>query len=192
DFQKELAKTGDFGLAAGIIIERELGKMGDVALTSADKIAQVNAKVDNIKVKVGNELAAAFSELETTISDIKKLLDKDIDEGTVGGAIGWFFSNVSFRIPRTIIQFLDKQLEFFNKLLNGGKQPLKETTDELKSGRAELDKWMSTYSEITYEVAEIKSQIEALVLENEEGNLSLEAYHKNLRDIERLEKILAG
>src|SRR5690606_4270302 len=61
-----------------------------------------------------------------------------------------------------------------------------------KSGRAELDKWMSTYSEITYEVAEIKSQIEALVLENEKGNLSLEAYHKNLEEIKRLEKLLAG
>ena len=56
ELQDEVKKTGDFAKATGNIVRRELQKMGDVALTTADKFAQMNAEIENIKVGVGDAL----------------------------------------------------------------------------------------------------------------------------------------
>jgi hypothetical protein len=54
--QQEIKKVGDFGVAAGNLIEDALGKMGDVALTAEQQFAQVRTAVDNLKVDIGNKL----------------------------------------------------------------------------------------------------------------------------------------
>ncbi len=60
ELQSELQKTGDFGLAAGNIIQRELGKAGDVALTTAQRTAQLNAEIENQQKLLGEKLTPAY------------------------------------------------------------------------------------------------------------------------------------
>lgn len=57
ELQEEIKKTGDFATAAGNIIERELGGMGDVADTTATKIARVTASWENFKTSLGKAIA---------------------------------------------------------------------------------------------------------------------------------------
>lgn len=72
ELQAEIKKTGDFGAAAGNIIERELAKAGDVATTSAQKMASWGATIDNIKVTVGTELNKALNALAPLVDKLMK------------------------------------------------------------------------------------------------------------------------
>lgn len=54
ELQNEIAKVGDFGTAAGNIIKRELGSMGDVADTAATSIAQISTAFAELKTQVGD------------------------------------------------------------------------------------------------------------------------------------------
>ena len=63
ELQAEIKKTGDFGKAAGNIIEREIGKAGDVMATSAETSAAFAASVDNMKIAVGNLINQAIDPL---------------------------------------------------------------------------------------------------------------------------------
>jgi len=53
DLRNEIEKTGDFMSAVGAITERELGKMGEVILTDAQKMQQLQASAEQAKVKFG-------------------------------------------------------------------------------------------------------------------------------------------
>lgn len=63
ELQTEFAKTGDFGKATANIISREMKNMGDVIDTSATKLAQLNAQLENQKVEIGNQLTPIWSGL---------------------------------------------------------------------------------------------------------------------------------
>jgi hypothetical protein len=51
--QEEVKKVGDFGLAAGNIIERELGNMGDVSKTTAQEVQTLAAMWEDVKKEIG-------------------------------------------------------------------------------------------------------------------------------------------
>jgi len=53
ELQDEVRKVGDFGIAAGNIIERELTNMGDVADTTATKIGRISAAWKNLQAEAG-------------------------------------------------------------------------------------------------------------------------------------------
>lgn len=59
ELQQEVKKTGDFGIAAGNIIKRELGGMGDVADTTASQIAKIGAAWNNLKTQMGGWLISS-------------------------------------------------------------------------------------------------------------------------------------
>jgi len=52
ELQNEVAKTGDFAEAAGVIIRRELTSMGDVADTTAVKVASIGTAFKNLKAGI--------------------------------------------------------------------------------------------------------------------------------------------
>ena len=60
----ELVGVGEVAKAVGDIVQDELAKMGNVALTTADRLAQLNAKWDNMKVVVGEGIVDVFSSFE--------------------------------------------------------------------------------------------------------------------------------
>lgn len=78
ELQKEIKKTGDFGEAAGNIIERELGKAGDVADTTAINMAQLATSTENLKVAIGKILAEESGPFITFLTNISKALEEDI------------------------------------------------------------------------------------------------------------------
>ncbi len=85
ELQKEIAKVGDFGIASGNIIQRELGSMGDVADTTATSIAQLATAWSDLKLAAGDFLINSglkefFQDLTTYM---KVLQDSDIP------LIGW-------------------------------------------------------------------------------------------------------
>lgn len=54
ELQEEIKKVGDFGAAAGNIVERELGKMGNVAETTGAKYDRMAASWTNFTISLGN------------------------------------------------------------------------------------------------------------------------------------------
>lgn len=56
ELQEEVKKTGDFGVAAANIIERSMGKMGDVVVTNKQKAQALGAAWTNIKTELGERL----------------------------------------------------------------------------------------------------------------------------------------
>ena len=70
--QEEVKKVGDFGQAAGNIIAEELGKAGDVAETTAQKIARQRAEIENLKLEIGRELIPVYVKL---LESTKNLID---------------------------------------------------------------------------------------------------------------------
>ena len=52
----EIKKTGDFQTAVGNVIEEKLKSMGDVSMTTADKMAQFATRIANIKEMVGQKI----------------------------------------------------------------------------------------------------------------------------------------
>jgi len=52
----EIKKTGDFQTAVGNVIEEKLRSMGEVSMTTADKMAQFATKIANIKELVGQKI----------------------------------------------------------------------------------------------------------------------------------------
>ena len=61
--QDEVKKVGDFGLAAGNIIEREIGKMGDVVMTNAQRVDALKASWQNVKIQLSEKLAPVFTKM---------------------------------------------------------------------------------------------------------------------------------
>jgi hypothetical protein len=85
ELQKEIAKVGDFGVAAGNIIQRELTAMGDVTDTAATSISQLATAWKELKTQVGefvlkSGLKEFFQDLTTYM---KVLQDPDVP------LIGW-------------------------------------------------------------------------------------------------------
>lgn len=79
ELQDEMKKTGDFGAAAGNIIQRELEKAGDVALTTAQKTAQLNAQLENQKAILGQQLVPVYHEFLTVASGVIEYLSQLFD-----------------------------------------------------------------------------------------------------------------
>ncbi|MDR1096970.1 MAG: hypothetical protein LBL57_02440, partial [Tannerella sp.] len=70
--QEQVKKTGDFTTAAIQIVNEELEKQGDLALTSADRGTQAAVKWQNNQLKVGNALLGLknlFSQLSSASAD---------------------------------------------------------------------------------------------------------------------------
>lgn len=60
----EVERTGDFGRAAGKIIQEELAKAGEIIETSATKTAQLNTEMENLKATLGKSINPALNELK--------------------------------------------------------------------------------------------------------------------------------
>lgn len=70
--QDEVKKTGDFGAAAGKIIQEELGKAGNVATTAAQKIAAQRVELENTQKEIGDKLVPAYLTINGLILDFIK------------------------------------------------------------------------------------------------------------------------
>lgn len=74
ELQKEIERTGDFATAASVIVQRGLAEMGDVADTTATKIASISTALTNLKTGIGTKITESpiFQGLTTWINNIGK------------------------------------------------------------------------------------------------------------------------
>lgn len=80
----ETADVGDIASAVGVIIDRELAKQGNLALTTADKIDQMAVRWNNVKIGTGKALIAAldyFGKTKEGIEDVDALLKARLFRG---------------------------------------------------------------------------------------------------------------
>ena len=87
EIQKEIKRTGDFMVAVGNITRRELESMGEVILTDAQKMQQLRASAQNLKVTFGElvlkglaPLINAANILASGLNNTKKSLTDEQDE----------------------------------------------------------------------------------------------------------------
>lgn len=76
ELQDEIKRTGDFGEAAANIIERSLAQTGDVADTTAIRIAQLNTVLENTKVLIGEGLISAAEGSASALTPLLNILEK--------------------------------------------------------------------------------------------------------------------
>lgn len=76
--QEEIKKTGDFGQAAANIIEKSLSETGDVADTTAVKMAQLSTATENLKTALGALVAENAKPVITFLTNISTALEQDI------------------------------------------------------------------------------------------------------------------
>jgi hypothetical protein len=136
ELQAEMKKTGDFGLAAGNIIEREIAKAGDVADTTATKTARWGASMKNIQVTIGSGINKVLNMLAPAIDASFGFLVKmmPIVQKHLVAAINYFidlynesmlfragvqFIGVAFKNTWAFIKFFFVQL--FDNLKNSAK-----------------------------------------------------------------------
>ena len=78
ELQDEMKKTGDFAAAAGNIIKRELGAAGDVADTSATRLAKLTTSVNNLKLAFGELALKAAPALDILTDAVDEMANLDL------------------------------------------------------------------------------------------------------------------
>ena len=200
----ELVDTPAYARGVAEIIGEELVRMGDVALTTADRIAQLNTKWDHLKIIVGEDLVAGFGNLEMITSRFYGWLVL-ISEWTG-------FSDISNDLIKTISYIVTEAGREYTRLNNDlnklfgydtskpkGKEDKKKVNEnmegsiqDLAARVAEQNKLAVANKKVTGTAGEIVEQIKKLKEANEDANIPLYQYHANLRAIERLQKLLTG
>lgn len=133
--QAEIKKTGDFGQAAGNIIQEELAKAGDVATTSAQKIEGLTTAWTNLQTEVGKKLLT--SDFTTGVTEFLNYISTSL-------SIGEFFKP----------QDLDIYQSTLTATLFGVKRA---NEDAMKSGE-DLD---SVISRMTFKMVDAKAELKA-------------------------------
>jgi len=79
ELQKEVKLVGDFGLAVGNIIERQMAKGGDSTETTAQKTARLNAEMKNLQTQIGQQLIPTYNKLIASTNQLLKGTSAYID-----------------------------------------------------------------------------------------------------------------
>lgn len=177
ELQDEFKKTGDFGKAAANIISREMKGMGDVIETTADKMAQLNAEVENQKVQIGKDLQPIW------LGTLKTL-------GWIIGAVnsmGQAFKDTvapTVRYTEALNDLLIKQKQYGNILMTtyGNQKKLSAlimTTYNYKPDTTYADDILKNYYEE-------KNQIDAIKSKLKDKTLSLEAQNVLQKELNSL------
>jgi len=101
--QEEMEKTGNISTAVGNVIQKELTAMGDVADTTATKMASIKTAIENIKTGIGMKITESsfFQGLTNWINNIGKFAQ------IPGMSIVQAIYGATFK-PKEINQILDE------------------------------------------------------------------------------------
>lgn len=126
ELQAEIKKTGDFGQAAGNIIEREMKTAGDVTETSAENVQQLKAAWQDTVAVFGQAVAPIIVPVLETITDwLRRQADIIRDE-----TIPWYE-----KLARTSFFWADQMLMKLERIEEAQKRNAR--VDE--SGRVRID-----------------------------------------------------
>lgn len=171
ELQTEFAKTGDFGKATANIIEREMQKAGGVIDTTADKVAQLNARLENQKAEIGKQLLPIWSGLLTIL----------------GGGLS-VFSAMGQELKKLVTP-----QKYYNELLSKATQEQMKYVRMLENTYTSFSK-LSKFITTTYKtqsadsIGKVKEKIDELVKAQDGLVYGSKEYLKNQKEIEKLEK----
>jgi len=126
ELQEETKRLGDFGAAAGAIIAREIEKAGDVADTSATKIASLNTIWQNMKERIGTAiiesglLEKALIKIEGVLIDIISLFDQEMADSLKSKEELLKEANDEMERMKQIQGFINDKQDKINKMLKLG------------------------------------------------------------------------
>lgn len=132
DLKEEIAKVGDFGIAASNIIEREMGKMSKDIDTTAESTAKLNASWENYMTTLGTSTTGIVN---TVIKSLNGLLNAvtETDKATQkAGKLG--FNRAAFSELDEVAQKYIK----FNDLVNLNAVEFANNTDNVKELQSAL------------------------------------------------------
>lgn len=131
----EAANVGDIAAIIGEIAQEELAKMGDQADTTADKIEQISAAFENMKVVIGTELIGEIDNLTEDFSGLTEQLERlfETDSAEVWSKalrFGLRSLTTGFRVAGAVIErtllIVNGVKDGIEELFNMAKQDLEE------------------------------------------------------------------
>ena len=169
ELQTEFAKTGDFGKATANIISREMEKMGAVG-AAATKMAQLNAQMENQKAEIGKQLQPVWGGL-------LRVIGFTVNSFTLMGQELKRLVNPSRSIGEIISDLTLKHQEYARML------------EKTYISQVKLSSFIiSTYKQQKDTIGKVREKIDELVIAQDGLVFGSEAYLKNIKEIERLEK----
>lgn len=188
ELQKEVAKVGDFGEAAGNIIQRELGKAGDVILTSAQRTEQLRSAWSNLMVELGKgtkpidkgkEGFTALINLLTENREAANKLNKATKEE--GNTINWF--------TKLIIRW-GTAIEGWGKKKKEQLAAIENSTENIEEEEEEIKKEIITITKLKEKLDGLKKEKAELNIQDEKGIQNKQIEIQQLeRQIKRLEEL---
>ena len=174
--QEEVKKVGDFGLAAGNIIAEELGKAGDVALTSAQQIAAFNSELENTKKEIGEELIP---------------LQLEWNKAVLGGVkgfkeLGSFLSNFTWRPIALTAENFDKLEKAMGRTLSTQEKATIRANGFNEEQRALIETQATAESRFKQALVVMRQMTEGYVSLEEESNKRSDALDNEKKKVEEL------
>lgn len=179
--QNEFSRTGDFAKAVGNIVESELTKMGKTSLTTADRIAQINAKFDNMKVTIGEGIIDVFSSFERLASNTYGWLSK------IASLPQGLLSKFGIDISDEALGITERKKDTSGLPPVGSMERL---AYEVRKQNEESKKTKEIWTSQGKTVQEIEERIKQLLEFQKSLTVGSAEHLKNLKEIEKLEGLL--
>ena len=158
--QDEVKRVGDFGAAAGNIIQRELTAMGDVTDTAATSISQLATAWKELKTQVGEFV------LKSGLTDLLNALTKDFVEVNDPFEKWRGLDKATAEARKTEVL---EQIEYFKKLGDAGKASYNFYTEALEvlngiinKTTPPIEKQVETIASLNAQLAEEKAWLEQI------------------------------
>lgn len=193
EIQAEVAKTGDFAKAVNNIIEKSLKTMGNEGITTAERMQQVSASIENLKTNMGQAIIAGGT-LGNTLAAITRYIGRGgLSEVKLASNDMWQSINEGSLTT-------EKRLKAIDEALKGNRKELQRNIDiaEKKVGKDQFEAfrksgaWENTGSTKQFFTAAALNEklIEELQKERIRvvNKIELEATKKSLNERFQLEK----
>jgi len=185
EIQDETKKLGDFSLAVGAIMERELAKSGKQVMTTTDAYAAFSAEIQNLTVNIGqliNNLLSVKEELQGQESALERLnfyIDFWQDKyGTAAGMIVGEFQKMLYA---------EQDVEKQQKMLTDETEKYRKKVIDLKDAVAAGDKAAIDQNNTYIRVWSLLSDIN---LEYDDYKIALEQATEAAKKLRAEEKLL--
>ena len=149
--QDEVKRVGDFGTAAGNIIQRELKDMGTVTDTAATSISQLATAWKELKTQVGEFV------LKSGLADLLNALTKDFVEVNDPFEKWRGLDKATAEARKTEVL---EQIEYFKKLGDAGAASLKFWQDGLEVLNGIIGKTVPEVIKETQTIASLNAELE--------------------------------
>lgn len=174
EIQEEVKKVGNFNIAVGNIIDREMSRAGDAVDTLGNKTSRLATIWENAKIKIATAVAGMFGELD------QSRIDKIIGSATEGMKA---FEKASNNAQKEIISNRGKEIESIEKTIKKSEE-LRNLLADPSTRDAAFKENGKNIAQLLVEEKSLKEQLVARrsILEN------LKSSNKEMDKQERLRK----